>query len=300
MSLRYKIIKNVIRLAGIKKMSALPEEDLLRKIRKANRKRGFRLPKDHRCVYGDRRIGKYHCLTMQTGPKHSEKAILFFFGGGYLMGPDGMDIATARKLGRESGADVWFPYYPLCTEVCVSETFDMALECYRQLLTEYRAENISIVGASSGGALAIGLLLHNNALGRPLPVPRRVIAVSPGAVPVSDEERKRAQALDARDVMVTAAFMDNVRTFLEHGRKVPLYMLSGISGDFSGLPELYFYYGTDEVLCAEAEPFAAACEKYGVPYRMTVGTGMFHCYALMPFFPEGKAAHQEIIRILNT
>ena len=54
------------------------------------------------------------------------------------------------------------------------------------------------------------------------------------------------------------------------------------------------------MLYAEAEAFAAAREKYGVPYHLTIGQGMSHCYALMPFFPEGRAAFAEIIRILNT
>lgn len=300
MSLRYQIFRAAVRLTGVKKTLALPQEALLRKMGKSNRKRGFRLPEDQKSVYGDRAIsGKYHCLTMQADVEKSEKAILFLFGGGYLMGPDGMDTAMARRIGWQSGSDVWFPFYPLCTDHCVSEAYDMAHECYRQMLREYKAENISFVGASSGAALAIGILLHNNALGRPLPVPRRVIACSPGSVPVSVGEREKARALNDKDVMVDSAFMENIRGLLEHGQSVPLYMVSGVSGDFTGLPEIHFYYGSDEALYAEAGYFAAACGKYGVPYRLTVGRGMCHCYAIMPVFPEGKAALKEIIQILK-
>lgn len=300
MSLRCRIFRTVLFLMGVKKMFGLPREELLHKIKKANQKRGFRMPTDKKCVCGDRIIsGKYHCLTMRTGAEKSHKAILFLFGGGYLMGPDSMDIALARRIGAKSGSDVWFPFYPLCADTCITETYGMAFECYRRMLDEYLPENISFVGASSGAALAVGILLHNNALGRPLPVPRVVIACSPGSVPVTETEREKARALDEKDGMVSSEFMENVREWMEHGEQVPLYMLSGVSGDFTGLPEIHFYYGSDEVLYAEADGFAAACEKYSVPYQMTVGQGMGHCYAMMPFFPEGKAALKEIIQILR-
>ncbi len=300
MSLRYKLIRGSIRLMGIRKMFSLPEKELYQKIQKENEKRGFRMPKDKKAHYEDLLIGQQdHCLIIQLEERKAEKAILFLFGGGYLLGPDGMDIATARKLGKGSGSDVWFPYYPLCTKVHIATTYDMVLECYRQMLRFYAPENISFVGASSGAALAIGLLLHNNALGRPLPVPRQVIAVSPGAVPLTSVEREKMSILDKKDVMVTAAFMETVQALLEKGASTPSYMVSGVTGDFTGLPKIYFYYGTDEILYAEAGPFAEACQKYDVPFQMTIGRGMFHCYALMPFFPEGKKAFQEIVQLLG-
>ena len=105
MSLQYKIFRAGILLAGIKTMFRLSKEGLLQKVIKTNKQRSFRMLRDHKCVYGDQIIlEKYHCLTMQTSPRKSEKTILFLFGGGCLMGPGGMDIAAARKLGRKSGA----------------------------------------------------------------------------------------------------------------------------------------------------------------------------------------------------
>ena len=41
--------------------------------------------------------------------------------------------------------------------------FDMALECYRQMIEIYGAGNVSTCGFSSGGALALGVAAHINA-----------------------------------------------------------------------------------------------------------------------------------------
>ncbi len=299
-SLQYRLMAGVVRLSGIKKMFALPEDELLKKIRKLNQKRDFHIPNNQKAIYGDRVIlERYHCLTIQTEKAPKQKAVLFFFGGGMCIGPDQGDVNQAVTIAKQTDSDVWFPYYPLCTDHPISETFDMCFQCYAEIAELYGAENVTLMGFSSGGALAIGMALHNNVLGRPVPMPRQIIASSPGSVPLTDEEFQKMKALDNRDVMIDSAFMKTVQSFMEHGESVPDYMLSGISGDFSGLPCIHFYYGGDEVLSAEAEYFEAACKKAGTPYTMTIEPGMCHCYAMQTRFPEGRKAFGEILGLLR-
>ncbi|HCJ93419.1 MAG TPA: alpha/beta hydrolase, partial [Ruminococcaceae bacterium] len=40
---------------------------------------------------------------MREHPKPSERAILYFFGGGMVIGPDKGDLPVMRKLCRETG-----------------------------------------------------------------------------------------------------------------------------------------------------------------------------------------------------
>ena len=117
-----------------------------------------------------------------------------------VIGPDRGDLPVMRKLARDTGCDVWFPFYPLCMEHCITETYDMVYECYRRMIELYGGGNVSTCGFSSGGALALGIAAHNSALGRPLPQLRHIVAVSPGEVPWNDAERARMQALNPRDV----------------------------------------------------------------------------------------------------
>ena len=119
---------------------------------------------------------------MREHPKPSERAILYFLGGGMVIGPDKGDLPVMRKLCREIGCDVWFPFYPLCMEHCITETYAMVYECYRKMITLYGGGNVSTCGFSSGGALALGIAAHNNAQSEPLPQPRHIVAVSPGEV----------------------------------------------------------------------------------------------------------------------
>ena len=207
MSIGASLLRGVYRLSGVKKAFALPEEQLLKAIEKANRGRGFFMPTDHKAHYEKRMVNGFPCLIVRAESKPSQRSILFFFGGGMVIGSGKGDAAVLRKLCYGTGCDVWFAIYPLCTAHCITVSDDMAYACYRQMIALYSDGNVSTCGFSSGGALALGMAAHNNALGAPLSPPRHIVAVSLGEVPWNDEERARMQALNPRDVAIDYAFM---------------------------------------------------------------------------------------------
>lgn len=300
MSVRYQLISAFVKRMGMKQLFSLPAGELLEKARKMNRGHRFRLPKDHKAFYGDRLIlDHYHCLTIQRKRECAPKAILYLFGGGMVIGPDQGDVKTARDLAARSGSDCWLPFYPLCTDHYITETYEMVFQCYKEMAGIYGAKQVSVVGFSSGGALAVGIPLHNNALGRPVEMPRQVIACFPGSLPASRGEWERMRQLNGRDILVDIALMKSEREIMTKGQEVPAYMLSGTKGDFTGLPPLHFYYGGDELLSALAESYVGVCKAADVPYTMTVAPGMCHCYAMVPWFPEGRAAYLEIVERLR-
>ena len=300
MSLFAAAFRAVYKISGVKKVYARPEEELLKVARKQNKSRGFFMPTDNKAHYEKKEIRGYPCLIVRENEKPARRAILYFFGGGMLVGSDKGDIPVIRKMVRETGCDVWFPAYPLCTDHCITESYDMVYECYRQMLLLYGDGNVSTCGFSSGGMLALGVAAHNNALGRPLAQPRHIVAVSPGEVPWSDEEKRRMHELNARDVSVDADHFDKLGTFMRHGREnVPDYMLSPSRGDFTGVGDIHFYYSTDEILYGALPEFRAACEKAGVPYTMFARPGMVHCYCMLPYFKEAKEDFAKIVEILK-
>ena len=191
---------------------------------------------------------------------------------------------------------MWFPIYPLCTEHCITESYDMAYECYRQMVALYGGGNVSTCGFSSGAALAMGMAAHNSALGRPLPQPKHIIAVAPGEVPWNDDERARMQALNASDVTIDYAFMAKAEQFMRHGHNdVPDYMLVPSRGDYTGVGDIHFYYSTDEVLYGALPEYKAACERANVPYTVTVRPSMTHCYCMQPYFKETREDFAKIV-----
>ena len=300
MSFLASVLRTAYRLVGAKKAFALPEEELLKEIEKQNRHRGVFVPTDHKAFYEMIEVGGFPCLIVREAPKPAKRAILYFFGGGMVIGPDRGDLPVMRKLCRETGCDVWFPFYPLCTEHCITETYAMVYECYRQMIELYGGGNVSTCGFSSGGALALGIAAHNNAQPSPLPPPKHIVAVSPGEVPWNDAEKARMRALNDRDVAIDYAFMERVEKIMRHGcADVPDYMISGSRGDFSGVGDIHFFYSADEVLYGALPDFEAACRRAGVPFDAFARPGMVHCYCMLPCFREAKEDFAKITEILK-
>ena len=160
MSIFASILRSVYKLSGAKKAFALPEDALRKEIEKQNRHRGVFTPTDRKAYYETIAVNGFPCLIVREHPKPSERAILYFFGGGMVIGPDKGDLPVMRKLCRETGCDVWFPFYPLCMEHCITETYAMVYECYRKMIALYGGGNVSTCGFSSGGALALGVANH--------------------------------------------------------------------------------------------------------------------------------------------
>ena len=299
MSIIAKLINLGMKMSGMKKKYSLPEEQFLEEIRKMNKSRVFFMPKDKKAVYKEHHVCGNQVLVVQKAEKTAPRAVLYFFGGGMMIGPDKGDLDCILQLVKKAGCDVWFPMYPLCTDHCITEAFDMVLECYRQMIEIYGAGNVSTCGFSSGGALAIGVAAHVNEKEEKLPMPRCIVAVSPGEVPWNDAERAIMKKNNPKDMMVDYAFMEKVEKFERHGRDdVPEYMIHISKGDLSGVSKIHFYWSEDEVLYGAKQNFIDACEKYGVKYTIKTRPGMIHCYPMLPYFREAKEDFVEIVAYL--
>lgn len=99
MSVRFKILKPFISFPA-KRMFGLPQEKLFAKAAQLNAKRGFAVPTDKKHVYTDVRVGERgHCLKIRQPGTQRDKAMLFLFGGGMVIGPDAGDRKAACQAG---------------------------------------------------------------------------------------------------------------------------------------------------------------------------------------------------------
>ena len=311
MSLTYKIASTIVRLLGVKKMFLKNKEDMLAYARKENAKTVFdfekalKRAKRKNYYLFDREVMGYRLLSYQKNEMSADGAVLYLFGGGMITQPNQLDFPLAERIMEETGKDVWFLFYPLCSEdVKVDKTYEVSFETYRLMTETYKAENIGVLGFSSGACLSLGIFLHNNALGSPLPMPGKIISVSPGGIPdvTLHENREiweKLHGLKHKDIMIDPTYIKTAREILRGDEDLPEYMLDGTVGDFTNFPKTYFYYGENECLYAYAEEFQKAMEKYHAPYEIIVGKGMCHCYPLARFFKEGRQAQDEIIERLK-
>lgn len=224
-----------------------------------------------------------------------DKVILYFHGGGYVMGSCKAHRAIVSKFVKESGINAMTFDYRLAPEHPFPAALDDSIKAYNYLLSlNFSPNNIVFAGDSAGAGLCLSTLLALRDIGIPLPAAAAVL--SPWTdVKCSGESYKNKDPLAPEGSWeVYGAYYAG-----EHDPGDPL--ISPLYGDLQGLPPLFISVGENEKMLDDAVNFADKSRKAGVEVTLNVGKDMVHCYpALTPMFPEAKQAMEEICRFINS
>jgi acetyl esterase/lipase len=183
----------------------------------------------------------------------------------------------------------------------------VVVSAYRKMLERYPASEISIIGDSAGAALAVGMLKFIRALRPGIPVPSRLILVSPGQLVIDEGEHPdiviEMRAIEQRDIMLSMRLLNSIDSLrIEASGYDEEDVMSDklFEGDFSGFPPTAVFIGTDEIFYPLVrELLIPAMERSGVPSDLIVGHGMCHVWPYIPFVPESTRAMRRIIEILR-
>lgn len=301
MSIKYEVLKRVVKAANIKKRwTGMSTEELLESRRKANDKN--RIPELKDDDFDISRIEVMDCpVVKMIHKKKAERADLFLIGGGMISAPRPASMKKALKFAKQTGMDLYVPYYPLCTDEPITSAYEMIHQTYIVMLQHYSSDRISVLGTSSGGNLALGMVPYINDKHKDVPMPGHIMAISPGTCVDTEEEWQRMLELDKKDIAIPAQYMKTAEEIMRHGdASVPDYMLWLQRADFTNCPRVTLMYGSDETLYACAPSIEQALKNSHTDYRMIVGEGMFHCYPVFPLCREAKEGWKQMVELMKT
>lgn len=220
-----------------------------------------------------------------------DAAILYFHGGGYIMGTVEHHRGIVAKFVQASGIPALLFGYRLAPENPYPAALDDALAAYAWLLGEgIPASRIAFAGDSAGGGLLLATLLAGRDRG--LPLPAAAVALSPFTDLTCSGESLTSNA--ATCLAPTGSWLA-CRNHYARGRDFTDPYLSPLFGDLAGLPPLLLFAGGAETLRDDAVRFAHKAAASGVDATLRIGEGLCHCYpACAPIFPEATQAMREI------
>ncbi|MBQ7432089.1 MAG: alpha/beta hydrolase [Lachnospiraceae bacterium] len=302
-SIRYKMVRMLFKVIGVNKMLDKQGEDfekLLAKY-KEKHKKPLKVPckkLEPDFVVETKDISGTVCYVVREKGKFPQNAVLYLFGGGYILPPNPGDLILCGQIAKNANAEVWFPLYPMAPEHRLVETLQSTYRIYEKILKKHDAQNVRFFGTSSGGGQALSLCMYIRHENLPAPLPGKLVLQSPGLqVPPSEDQKAEMEKRKNADVMIPPRFFDNIAPVLAMGDEA--YLLSPILFDLTGFPPMDIFYGTEEVMIAYLKDMQAACKKYGVQLNTHIGEGMMHCWGVMEFVPEAKAVRQEYFKALK-
>jgi epsilon-lactone hydrolase len=119
-------------------------------------------------------------LWAETPDAQPGRAILYLFGGGFVLGSPATRRKTAGHLAVAAKTRVLVPNYRLAPEHPFPAALDDAVRAYEWLLTQGAEPSKTVVaGDSAGGGLAVSTVIAVRDCG--LPMPAGIVALSPWA-----------------------------------------------------------------------------------------------------------------------
>lgn len=225
--------------------------------------------------------------TPQTGD--GDSAIMYLYGGGYVISSPHSRRRTAGHLANASGARVLAPRYRLAPEHPFPAAVEDAAAAYRWLLGEgFRPERVAIGGDSSAGGLTVATLLKLRGDGGAA-LPAGGVCLSPWVDLACTGETLDTSA-DV-DFMVTKSSLQRMAGQYLHGADSHTPLASPLYADLSGLPPILAIVGGDEALLDDSVRLVRSAGMAGVDATLYVGAGMQHIFPVYcGAMPEADAA----------
>ena len=224
--------------------------------------------------------------------------VLYFHGGGYVMGSALSHRALVERLAVAIGGRVLAVNYRLAPEHPFPAATDDALTSYQWLLKEgIEADNIALAGDSAGGGLCIAALVAIRDAG--VPSPACATSISPWVDMEGLGESMLTKA--AEDPMVQKAALAMIAPLYLNGADPRTPLAAPLYADLSGLPPVLIQVGSAETLLDDAKRLAAAIEQAGGQVKLEVWDEMIHVWHLFaPMLDKGQQAIDEMAKFMRS
>ncbi|MGD6802011.1 alpha/beta hydrolase fold domain-containing protein [Rossellomorea aquimaris] len=243
----------------------------------------------------DEMLENMKVFTINDRGSSKQKVILYIHGGAWVNQPVSFHWKFMDKMAQSLNAKIIAPIYPKVPHFNYSHTYPKLLEIYQdQLSSVENSQQLTIMGDSSGGNIALGLaqLLKEH----DIPQPKDIILLSACVdmcldnPQIADYERK--------DPMLSAGGMEVITKKWAADKNLQDPLISPIYGDLKGLAKISHFIGTHEGLYPDALKLAEKLTSEGIEHNTYVYPKMNHVFVVMPV-PEARDAHQKIIHIIN-
>jgi acetyl esterase/lipase len=232
--------------------------------------------------------------TLQT-PSPSDKYVVALHGGAYVAQVSLFHWGTYANLARDTGATVVVPLYPLAPKgtagIVVPETADFISE----LIDEHGAENVSVLGDSAGGAIALAAvqeLVRRGAL-----TPGCMVLLAPWIdATVSDPASK---TIDPKDPLLDVRHLRKDGQLWAGGLDPMDPLVSPLFGSLEGLPPTAVFSGSLDLLSPETLDLQQRVNVQGLTnFTFILRNGLIHDWPIFGFLPDAVAVRPEIYQNL--
>lgn len=227
--------------------------------------------------------------------------IVYFHGGGWVIGAIDEYDTLARKLAERTSCAVVLVEYRLAPEhrypVAVDDSY-AALEWVGKRLNEIAGRDVPLIvaGDSAGGNLATVMAIRARDRGGPK------IALQVLVYPVTDADFTRASYLDPENQLLLTSegmvwFWDHYVPDPSRRREPDASPLH--AANLAGLPPAVVLTAEHDVLREEGEAYAKRLTEAGVPVELKRYAGQMHAFFSLLMLPGSELGIQQVVKAVR-
>lgn len=224
----------------------------------------------------------------------ARRTVVYLHGGGFVGPIDPYQVRYAARLASGLDARVVMPDYPLTPEHTWRDAHGPIVELVERLLKD--GEDVTLVGDSAGGGLALAVALAVRDHGGPQP--GHLLLVSPWVdLTISTPE--------THDVTKTDPwlFIGKMQAYAEWWAGSPDDLVrpevSPGLADLAGLPPALMFFGTRDSLAPGGRLLTRRAKEAGWELTSVEEPGLIHVYPILPFVPEAGRAWRTTLEFLR-
>lgn len=230
-------------------------------------------------TYKSTSIGGVPGVLVTPIKSDESQMLILMHGGGFALGSSASHRKLGGHLAKALGVHCFVADFRLAPENKFPAQIEDGVAIYTALLDEgYLPANITPVGDSAGGNLAISMVFEIKKRG--LPVPHQVITMSPWLN--MENDGVTIETNDATDFLITReGLQGNIDRYIAGATSPTDPMANPLYQDFTGFPRLYINAGDIESLFDDSVRLNDLASKAGVDVTFSVGEGMQHVFPFL-------------------
>ncbi|HEX5087867.1 MAG TPA: alpha/beta hydrolase [Nocardioides sp.] len=222
------------------------------------------------------------------------RTVVYVHGGGFVAPIDPFQVRYAARLASGLGARVVMPDYPLTPEHTWRDAHGPVVELVERLLAD--GEDVTLVGDSAGGGLALAVALAVRDRGGPQP--GHLLLISPWVdLTISTPETYDVTKTDPW------LFIGKMQAYAEWWAGSPGDLgrpeVSPALADLAGLPPGLMFFGTRDSLAPGGRLLTRRAAEAGWELTSVEEPGLIHVYPILPFLPEAGRAWTTTLEFLT-
>lgn len=253
------------------------------------------LPPD--VTIANEQLNGVNCRVFKTTGSKSDKAIIYFHGGGFCLGIYNPNTEFVAKIAQKTGCTVYMPDYRLAPEHPYPAALEDAVVVIKCLLaTAYRMGQIAIVGDSSGCGLALSALQVLNV--SDVPMPRALAFITPVLDFAGQGETFITRA--GKDPFRLKDPLGIAKGYIR-SNNVTSPLISPLYGSLDNLPPVLIHAADYDVFLSDSYRFKEKADATQSSVELKVWRKMWHIFHMQAgLVPESSTALDELCSFIKT